>query len=113
EHDGVAAWQIDFTSHLETADGKPIHLDGDPQHAGFQLRATQKVPDEPADQTYYVRTDGKGKPGDYRNWNHDDPTAKGNTENENRPGNAMSCVVDGQRYTAVYLDHPANPKPSR
>ena len=113
KHNGVEGWQIDFASHLETADGKPIHLDGDPQHAGFQFRATQKVPDETSDQTYYVRTDGKGKPGDYRNWNHDDPTAKGNAENENRPWNAMSFVVDGQRYTAVYLDHPSNPKPSR
>jgi hypothetical protein len=112
-HDGVEGWQIDFSSHLETADGKPIHLDGDPQHAGFQFRATQKVPDETAAQTYYVRTDGKGEPGDYRNWNHDDPTAKENAENENRPWNAMSFVVDGQRYTVLYLDHPSNPKPSR
>jgi hypothetical protein len=113
EHGGVAGWLIDFSSNLETADGKPIHLDGDPQHAGFQFRATQKVPDETAKETYYVRTDGKGKPGDYRNWDHDNPTAEGNAENENRPWNALSFVVDGQRYTVLYLDHPSNPKPSR
>ena len=63
-HDGVEGWQIDFASHLETADGKPIHLDGDPQHAGFQFRATQKVPDETATQTYSVRTNVKGEQGD-------------------------------------------------
>lgn len=112
-HNGVEGWQIDFKSRLETADGKPIHLDGDPQHAGFQFRATQKVPDEFADKTYYLRTDGKGKPGDFRNWNHQQPNAKGNAENENRPWNALSMVVDGERFTVLYLDHPTNPKPAR
>ena len=112
-HNGVEGWQIDFKSRLETADGKPIHLDGDPQHAGFQFRATQKVPDETADQTYYLRTDGKGKPGDFRNWNHQKPDAEGNAENENRPWNALSMVVDGERFTVLYLDHPTNPKPAR
>lgn len=113
KHDGVEGWQIDFSSHLETSDGQPIHLDGDPQHAGFQFRATQRVPDETAKETYYVRTDGVGKPGDYRNWDHNKPNAKGNKENENRPWNALSFVVDGHRYTVLYLDSPSNPKPSR
>ncbi|QDT72242.1 DUF6807 family protein [Lacipirellula limnantheis] len=113
KHDSVDGWQIDFASHLETADGKPIHLDGDPQHAGFQFRATQKVPDETAAETYYLRTDGRGQPGDYRNWDHENPAAKENAENENRPWNAMSFVVDGQRFTVLYLDHPSNPKPAR
>ena len=113
KHDGVEGWQIDFSSHLETSDGQPIHLDGDPQHAGFQFRATQRVPDETAKETYYVRTDGVGKPGDYRNWDHNKPNAKGNKENENRPWNALSFVVDGQRYTVLYLDSPSNPKPAR
>lgn len=72
EHNGVAGWQIDFTSHVRTADDQPIHLDGDPQHAGFHFRASQEVPDKTAKQTYYLRTDGKGEPGDYRNW---DPKA--------------------------------------
>ena len=113
EHGGVEGWQIDFSSHLESSDGQPIHLDGDPQHAGFQFRATQRVPDETAKETYYVRTDGVGKPGDYRNWDHKNPNSEGNKENENRPWNALSFVVDGQRYTVLYLDHPSNPKPSR
>lgn len=113
EHNGVEGWQIDFSSHLETADGKPIHLDGDPQHAGFQFRATQRVPDETVKETYYVRTDGIGKPGDYRNWGDKANTAKDDKECENRPWNALSFVVDGQRYTVLYLDSPENPKPAR
>jgi hypothetical protein len=113
KHNGVEGWQIDFSSHLESSDGQTVHLDGDPQHAGFQFRATQKVPDETAKETYYVRTNGVGKPGDYRNWDHNKPNSPGNSENENRPWNALSFVVDGQRYTVVYLDHPSNPKPSR
>ena len=113
EHDGVEGWQIDFSSHLETADGKPIRLDGDPQHAGFQFRATQRVPDETADQTYYVRTDGIGKPGDYRNWGDKANSPTDDKECENRPWNALSFVVDKQRYTVLYLDSTENPKPAR
>ena len=105
--------QIDFASHLATAnDMGPIHLDGDPQHAGVQFRATQQVPDKTADQTYYLRTDGKGKPGETRNWDHNKTDAPGNAECTNRPWLAMSIVVDGERYTVLYLDHPDNPKPS-
>lgn len=111
--EGVEGWLIDFTSHLETADGKPIHLDGDPQHAGFQFRATQEVPDKTANETYYLRPDGKGKPGESRNWDHKNVDAPDNAKSENLPWNALSMVVDGQRYTVVYLDHPDNPKPAR
>jgi hypothetical protein len=113
EVDGVEGWLIDFASHLETADGKPIHLDGDPQHAGFQFRATQSVPDKTAKETYYLRPDGKGEPGKFRNWDHQNPDAPVNAKTENMPWNALSMVVDGQRYTVVYLDHPDNPKPAR
>lgn len=112
-HFGVEGWEIDFNSHLETTDGKPIHLDGDPQHAGFQFRASQEVPDKTVEETYYLRTDGKGKPGDYRNWDHDKPDAPGNAECENRLWNALSFVIEGKRYTVLYIDHPDNPKPAR
>lgn len=111
--DGVEGWLIDFASHLETYDGKPIHLDGDPQHAGFQFRATQEVPDKTAKETYYLRPDGKGEPGKFRNWDNKNPDAPENAKSENLPWNALSMVVDGQRYTVVYLDHPDNPKPAR
>ncbi len=115
--------QIDWSSHLETADGKAIHLDGDPQHAGFHFRAAQEVADETAGETYYVRTDGRGKPGETRNWEPGSEDASDgaagseraamNAECTDRPWNAMSIVVGGQRYTILYLDAPDNPKPAR
>lgn len=104
---------IDFRSHLEPVGVDSIHLDGDPQHAGFHFRAAQEVAADTAKQTYYVRTDGKGKLGETRNWNNqkqDDPI---NPECTNRPWNAMSFVVGGKRYTALYMDHASNPKPAR
>lgn len=112
-HHGVDGWIVDFASHLATADGRPVHLDGDPQHAGFQFRASQEVPDKTAKQTYFLRPDGKGLPGETRNWDHERPSAPENIPNENLPWKGMSIVVDGKRFTIVYLDHPSNPKPSR
>jgi len=112
-HHGVEGWVIDFASYLKTVDDKPIHLDGDPQHAGFHFRASQVVADTTADQTYYIRTDGKGEPGDYRNWDHTNPDAPGNAECENRPWLALSFVLSDKRYTVLYIDHPDNPKPAR
>lgn len=105
--------QIDFESELTPADDvETIHLDGDPQHAGVQFRATQKVPDETAKQTYYVRTDGVGKQGETRNWNQNDVNDPMNGESTNRPWLALSFVLDGERYTVLRLEHPDNPKPS-
>ena len=104
---------ISFHSSLSTADGKPIHLDGDPQHAGVQFRASQHVAEKTKGKTYYLRIDGKGKPGETRNWNHTNSGDPMNEQCSNRPWNAMSFVVDGNRYTTVYLDHGDNPKPSR
>ncbi len=103
---------IDFVSTLEPATEGTVYLDGDPQHAGVQFRAIDQVAKSTADQTYYLRTDGKGKPGEFRNWNHtnlDDPI---NPECTNRPWNALSFVVGDQRYTVLYMDHPENPKPA-
>jgi hypothetical protein len=96
---------IDFSSRL-TAVAGPVKLDGDPQHAGFQFRAAQEVAEKTKSQTYYVRPDGVGKPGQTRNW-------PGDKHQVNLPWKAMSFVVGGQRYTVAYLDHPANPKESR
>ncbi len=98
---------VEFTSQLKTTDGK-VRLDGDPQHAGFQFRATNEVAEKSAKQTYYLRPDGKGAPGATRNW--DPKTKKGPV---NLPWDAMSFVVSGQRYTVAYLNSPANPKESR
>jgi len=104
---------VNFGSTLESAAGGTIHLDGDPQHAGFQFRSTPEVAANDADKTYYLRTDGKGKLSETRNWDHKNADSPQNAECTNRPWNAMSFVVGGTRYTALYLDHPDNPKPSR
>jgi hypothetical protein len=96
---------IEFASRLSSTVGK-VQLAGDPQHAGFQFRATQDVPDKTKDRTYYLRPDGRDQPGSFRNW-------PDNVEQVNLPWNALSFVVDDQRYTCCYLDHPENPKPAR
>lgn len=101
---------IEFAARLTSTVGK-VKLDGDPQHAGFQFRASQHVPDHTKQQTYYLRPDGKDKPGSFRNWNHD--RDKGHRDHVNLPWNAMSFVIEDQRYTCCYLDHPQNPKEAR
>jgi hypothetical protein len=99
---------VEFASRLKTTGGK-VKLDGDPQHAGFQFRAHNDLHEQKNDkQTYYVRPDGKGKPGDTRNW--DPKTGKGPVD---LGWDAMSFVLDGKRYTVAYMDHPKNPHPSR
>jgi hypothetical protein len=120
EHDGVAGWQIDFASHVTTTDGKAIHLDGDPQHAGFHFRAaqedianTREADQNREKQAYFLRTDGKGEIGEARNWDQNNPDSDQSKESINRPWNAMSFMLGGQRYTVLYLDHPSNPKPAR
>ncbi len=112
-HHGTQGTLIEFRSHFQPTGDKPVHLDGDPQHAGFQFRASQEVPEKTKDQTYYLRTDGQGALGETRNWNHTDANDPVNAECTNRPWNAMSFVVGGKRYTALYMDHPDNPKPAR
>jgi hypothetical protein len=96
---------VEFAARLTTTGGK-VRLDGDPQHAGFQFRASNDVADKTAKQTYYLRPDGKDAPGKTRNW----PADKSMVD---LPWYAMSFVLDGQRYTACYLNHPTNPKESR
>jgi hypothetical protein len=116
---------IEFASVLETVDG-PIVLKGDPQHAGFQFRASQDVPDRTSDQTYYIRPDGKADPGKFRNWSSKKDDSDINKRHINLPWNAMSIVLpveradrggegatEDKRFTVCYLDHPENPKPSR
>lgn len=101
---------VDFVSTLTPKVDKVV-LDGDPQHAGFQFRASNEVAESTAKQTYYLRPGtGKGQPGQTINWSD-----KNDTEaTRDLPWKAMSFVVNGdERYTVVYLDHPGNPKPAR
>jgi hypothetical protein len=97
---------IDFASELTTTLEK-VRLDGDPQHAGFHFRANSAV-EKNSKETVFIRPDGKGNPGQEKNWLNKD---KGGPVN--LPWNAMSFVLDGKRYTVVYLDHPDNPKEAR
>lgn len=99
---------IQFVSQL-TSKVPSLRLDGDPQHAGFHFRAAQEVAEGDQKLTYYLRPDGKGEPGETRNW----AAGKPDPRTVNLPWNAMSFVIDGRRYTAVYLDHPQNPKEAR
>jgi hypothetical protein len=97
--------QVDFSSVLSTKQ-ESVTLDGDPQHAGFQFRASNDVAAKNAKQTYYVRPkDGKDAQGKTKNW-------PANKDMTNLPWKAQSVVVEDQRYFTVYLDHPDNPKPS-
>lgn len=104
------ALQVDFESTL-TPKVDQVTLDGDPQHAGFQFRASNEVATSTAKQTYYIRPgSGKAEPGKTINWSakSDDETTR------DLPWKAMSFMVnEDERYTTVYLDHPENPKPAR
>ena len=113
------ATQIDFRSVLTSLVGE-IKLAGDPQHAGVQFRATQEVPDKTKQMTYYVRPDGKAKPGKFRNWSNKKDESEINKAHINLPWLAMSMALpEGEdsdklnRYTICYLDSDSNPKPSR
>jgi hypothetical protein len=96
---------VEFASELRPESGT-VKVDGDPQHSGFHFRASNEVADSTKAQTYFIRPDGTDKPGATRNW----PAQK---EHVNLPWDAMSFVLGGQRYTAAYLDRPANPKEAR
>lgn len=98
---------VEFRSRMTTDIPEGVKLDGDPQHAGFHFRANAAV-EATAKQTYFLRPDGKGEPGQERNW---DPRSKKGPVN--LPWNAMCFELDGKKRTVVYLDHPDNPKEAR
>jgi len=56
---------IEFASRVTTTGGD-VKLDGDPQHSGFHFRATNEVADKTKGETYYLRPDGRDKPGGRR-----------------------------------------------
>lgn len=97
---------VEFASRLKTTGGK-IKLDGDPQHAGFQFRAHNDVAAATSKQTYYLHPDGtKGEMGKERNWPQDKAMV-------DLPWYVVSFVLDSQRYSVVYLNHPSNPSETR
>ena len=96
---------VDFASSLST-ELEYVGIDGDPQHAGFQYRASNEVNQKSKKQTYYIRqNDGKDSPGKTKNW-------PGNKDMTNLEWKTQSTVVGGERYTVTYLDSMNNPKPS-
>jgi hypothetical protein len=104
---------IDWNTTLSTKLAK-VRLDGDPQHAGFHFRANQEVSKNGKENTYYLRPDGKGKPGETRNWAAPaKPDAKPDARTINLPWNACSFVTGGKRYTVLRINHPDNPKDTR
>jgi hypothetical protein len=119
----AGATLIEFDSVLQSTGGS-VRLDGDPQHAGFQFRASQVVADKTNSKTYFIRPDGAGKPGEFRNWSGDNNDTDVNRNHMNLPWNAACFVLpqpdDRQGnpqpdalFTCCYLDHPDNPKPAR
>ena len=126
-YDVTGGTMIDWCIILSTANGV-VKLDGDPQHSGFHFRAAQEVAAKVAAEqavakkenrpakvdTYFLRPDGKGKPGETRNW---DPKDAANQKEDKRtidlPWNAMSFVLEGKHYTVLRINHPDNPKETR
>lgn len=118
---------VEFHSTLENLTQHVIQLRGDPQHAGFQFRASQEVPDHTKHLTYYIRPDGIGTPGKFRNWSARKNDSEVNQNHINLPWHAVCLALpknsdtakgkldDTQvdRFTVCYLDSPDNPKPSR
>ena len=112
---------IDWSTTLATQLTR-VRLDGDPQHAGFHFRANQEVAKNGAQETYYLRPDGKGKINETRNWaapakpkdkDKDKPAVKPDARTINLPWNACSFVAGGKRYTVVRINHPDNPGETR
>ncbi len=98
---------IDFSAKL-TTELEKVHLDGDPQHAGFHFRASHWVEKMTTKETYFLRPTGKGKLNQEINW-----IPKTKQGPVNLSWNAMCVVIQGERYTILYLDHPENPKECR
>lgn len=110
---GVKGTLIDWSTVLTTKLDK-VRLDGDPQHAGFHFRANMEVSKNGKENTYYLRPDGKGKPGETRNWDANPKAAiVKDPRTVNLPWTAMSFVVGGKRYTVLRINHPDNPGETR
>jgi hypothetical protein len=105
---GRMSTQIDWSTKLMPLVNS-VKLDGDPQHAGFHFRANQEVALKNAKQTYFVRPDGKGQPGETRNWDaqNKDP------QTIDVPWSAMCFVVGDEEYSVVRMSSPENPRPTR
>jgi len=103
---GLPAWQIDWSTRLESRRGK-IVLEGDRQHAGFQFRAAQSVAESKS--ATFIRP--KGFPQQPQAFEVDDK--KDPDKFTNLGWEAMSYSINGKPYTVTYFEDPSLPKPSR
>lgn len=85
---------LDFQSELKAVRGD-VFLGGDPEHAGMQYRAHNDVASggEEVKATYLFHKDGIDA--------HRDTDL---------PWAAMSCGLNGRRYSVLHMNHPDNPK---
>lgn len=84
---------VDFTSKLKAVAGDTT-FDGDPEHAGLQFRPAQEVD---RSQTTYIY-----------------PKEKADAHKDlDYPWFGETFVLNGQPYSVIYLNHPANPKGAR
>jgi hypothetical protein len=103
---GPPAWQIDWTSQLQSRRGK-IELGGDRQHAGFQFRAAQSVA-KTNSATFIRPKDFPQAPKAFEVDDRKDPN-----KFINLGWLAMSYEINGKPYTVTYFEDPALPKPSK
>ena len=85
---------LEFQSELKAVRGD-VFLDGDPEHAGMQYRAHNDV-----------ATGGKEVKATYL-FHKDGIDAHRDTD---LPWAAMSCGLNGRRYSVQHMNHPDNPK---
>ncbi|NIS50147.1 MAG: hypothetical protein GWN67_09300 [Phycisphaerae bacterium] len=85
---------LEFQSELKAVRGD-VFLNGDPEHAGMQYRAHNDVATGGKDvkATYLFHKDGIDA--------HKD---------RDLPWAAMSCGLNGRRYSVLHMNHPDNPK---
>lgn len=99
---------VDFESTLRPNVAE-LHLDGDPQHAGFHFRAHNEVHEKTQNATYFLRPDGIAPPGKTINWSE----KTDNEQTRDLPWKGMCITLRDTQVTILYLDHPDNPKPAR
>jgi hypothetical protein len=85
---------LDFKSTLKAVKGD-VFLNGDPEHAGFQFRATNYVAEGPAEDkaVYLFHADGI------------DPK-----KDKDLPWVAMRFGLNGKYYVVQHMNHPDNPE---
>ncbi len=105
-HENGNGYVIDFQSRLESRRGT-ITVDGDRQHAGFQIRAAQQIA-ETNGATYIRPAEFPQQPDAYQVNDRTDPN-----KHINLGWLAMTYELDGRRYTFEYFEDPQTPKPSR